>query len=59
MLAGEFRQAEVEDLGTAARSNEDIRGLDVAMNYPLAMGGVERIGNLNGDIQKLVVGEWP
>ena len=59
MLARKLGQTEVEDLGTATRSNKDVRRLDVAMNDSFAMSGIERVGNLNGDIQKLIVGKRP
>ena len=59
MLPREFRQSEIEHLGAPADRKKYIRRLYVAMNYPFAMGSVERIGNLNSDVQKLVVSEGP
>ena len=31
--------------------HEDIRGLDVAVGDPLGVRGVERIGNLDGEVE--------
>ena len=42
-----FRQSKVENLGVAALGDENVRGLDVAVDDPLRMGRVERIGDLN------------
>src|ERR1700741_4711919 len=38
----------------AAASDEKIRGLDVAMDDSLRMGGVESIGNFDGKIEKAI-----
>ena len=51
-LRGVFGEAEVENFCLAARSDEDIRGLDIAMNDAAGMSGVERIGNLNREIEE-------
>src|SRR5579863_5426216 len=50
----EFGQTEIEDLCLAALGHKDICGLDVAMDDSLSMRGVERIGDLDAKIQKLL-----
>jgi hypothetical protein len=42
-------EAEIEHLGVAALGDEDIGGLDVAVDDSLGMGGVEAIGNFDGE----------
>ena len=42
-------QAEVQDLDLAALVQADILGLDVTMDDPAGVGGIERVGDLNGD----------
>ena len=59
MLPRQFRQAEIEHLGASAGGKKNIRRFDVAMNNSLAMGGVERVCNLNRDVEKLVVRKRP
>ena len=50
---GQFGQAEVEDLGVAARGQHDVAGLDVAVNHALCMRGGERISHLLRDANRL------
>ena len=57
-LCGVFGEAEIENFCLAARSDEDIRGLDIAMNYAAGMSGVERVGNLNGEIEERGKSNW-
>ncbi len=45
--AGNFRQSEIENLGVAAIGNEDVRGLDIAMNDSPDVRGIEGIGHFN------------
>ncbi len=53
-LGSELRQAEIEDLGLAASGDKNIGGLDVAMNDAFCMRGVERVGNLDSEVEHLV-----
>ena len=50
----ELGETEVEQLGVATGGNEDVARLDVAMDDPGTVGGVERIGNLERQRQLLV-----
>jgi hypothetical protein len=50
----QFRQAEIENLGLAAGGDENVRGLDVAMNDPFLVRRVQRIGNLDGETEDFV-----
>ena len=52
-------QAEIEDLRLPAIRDEDVRRLDVAMNDPGGMSGVQRIGQLRGQFQGFVAIEAP
>src|SRR6266851_5063362 len=45
-------ETEVEDLGLAARVDEDVRRLDVTVNDSLGMRRLERIRELNADIEQ-------
>ena len=47
-----LRQAEVENLGVPALRDEDVGRLDVAMNDALRVCGVQRVGNLDGEVEK-------
>ena len=47
-------QPEVEDLHLAAESDEDVGGLDVAMDYAFGMGSGESVGCLHRDVELLV-----
>src|ERR1022692_4893884 len=48
-LERDLGQPEVENLGVPALGDKNIGRLDVAMNDPLGVRGVERVGNLNGE----------
>src|ERR1019366_7755105 len=60
---GEVREvqlgdAEVGDLGVAVIVNQNIAGLNVAMNYALGMGVVERLGDLFHQLQRRLQREF-
>jgi hypothetical protein len=44
----QFRQAEIQQFHSALR-DQDIARLQIPMDDPLAMRGVERISHLNGE----------
>ena len=46
-----LRQAKVQHLRVAARGGEDVRGLDVPVDDPLRVGGVEGVGDLDREIE--------
>ena len=43
----DFCQAEVENFGVSALGDEDVGGLDIAMDDAFAMGGIEGVGDLD------------
>lgn len=56
---GEFRQSEVQNLCLAPRRDENVCGFDVAMDDAFGMRRIERIGDLNGQVQRLLQLERP
>jgi hypothetical protein len=44
---GKLGQAKIQNFYLISLRNENIRGLDVAMDYALGMGGVKRVSQLN------------
>lgn len=51
--AVDLRQAEVEHLGPTIARDEDVRRLDVTVHDAPHVRGLERIGNLDGEIEDL------
>jgi len=49
---GDFSQAEIENLGMAAASDENVSGFDVAMNDALGVCGIESIGNFDSVVEE-------
>ena len=52
--AGPLCQAEIEDLRLSSISDEDIRGLDIAMYDARSMRGIQRIGDADRNFQQRV-----
>ena len=48
----DFRQSKVENLRVTAHGDEDVRGLDVAMDDPRGVGGIQCIGDFDGQRKK-------
>jgi hypothetical protein len=48
----DFGETKIQDFCVTAFDNEDIGGLDVTVNDAFSMGGIEGVGNLDGDIQQ-------
>ena len=44
-----FRQSEIQNFGVPSLGDKDVRGLDVAMNDAFCVGGVERVGDFDGE----------
>jgi len=59
VLGREFDQPEIQNLGLPALSDKYVGGLDVAMDDALGVGGVQGIGNPNGEVQQFVDLESP
>jgi hypothetical protein len=51
---GHLRQAEIQHLHRTIRFELDVRGLQVTMDDALLVRGLERVGDLVGDRQRLV-----
>ena len=51
LRSGYLCQSEIKDLGVATLGDENIGGLDVAVNDAFGVRGVKRIGNLNAERQ--------
>ena len=49
-LGGELRQAEIQELGLAARGHENVGGLEVAMNDAFLVRGIQRVGDLHTNL---------
>ena len=50
----DFGQSEIEDFGVAALGDENIGGLDVAVDDSFGVRGVESVGDFDGEIQENV-----
>ena len=51
-VRGELGQPEVQHLHLPAPGDEDVRRLDVAVQDPVSMRGVEGVGHLHGDVEQ-------
>jgi hypothetical protein len=47
----DFRQSEIENLGVSALGDEDIGRLDVAVDDSFGMGGIEGVGDFDGECE--------
>ena len=54
-----LRQSEVQHLHRAVGAHLDVRGLEIAMNDPLLVGGLQGFGDLPRDRQRVVERERP
>jgi hypothetical protein len=48
----DFREAEVQNLRVAALCDENIGRLNVAVDDAVGVGGVERVGDLDGEVEQ-------
>ena len=46
-LSGDFRESEIENLRLTSIGDEDVRGLDVAMNDTFSVSRIESVGDLD------------
>jgi serine/threonine protein kinase len=53
------RDAEITDVGVAARVEQDVGRLEVAMHHALGMRRGQALGDLSRQAQRFVNGEWP
>ena len=49
---GDAREAEIQQLGAAARQH-DVAGLEIPVHQPLAVRSVERVRDLDADLEQL------
>ena len=52
--AVDLSQSEVENLGVSAFGDENVRGLDVAVNDAAGVGRVESVGDLDAEPSRIV-----
>ena len=50
-------EAEVEDLGDALGGDDDVTGLQVAVDDAFVVRGFQGLGDLPGDLERFVEGE--
>ena len=50
---GDLGETEIENFGVAAFGDENIRGLDVAVNDVFGVRGVERVGDFDGEREEV------
>ena len=55
-VSGNFGQSKVEDFGEAATGDKDVAGFNVAMNDAFGVGGVESVGDLDGEGEQGIEG---
>ena len=55
-VSRKLRQTEVQNLGFTARGDEDVCGLDIAMDDALLVRRFQRIGDLNREAQYFIGG---
>ena len=55
----QLRQPEVEHLHVPAIGQEDVAGLDVAVDDPVGVRRVQRVGDLDADVDELMDLERP
>ena len=49
---GGLGQPEIEDLGLDAGGHEDVGRLDVSVDDAVGVGGIQRVRNLNREVQQ-------
>ena len=58
-IRNQFSESEVQDLRLASRSDKDIPWLDIPVNHTFRMRRIERVGDLDADIEQLLEsGRW-
>jgi hypothetical protein len=51
-LAGQLGQTKIQNLRLATLGHENVRGLDIAMNDALRVRGIQRVGNLDCEVEQ-------
>ena len=54
-----FGEAKVENFGGTGLGYENVCGLDVAMDYAFGVRGIERVSNLDGNVEEFRVADRP
>ena len=55
----DFRQSEIQNLCVSPLGDEDVGGLDVAVDDSLGVGGIQCVGNLNSQAEQNVEFDGP